>query len=48
MAEWDSRRRLVTISEFGSDFKGKHIQVQWPDTGVWYNAEMVKVNVLKQ
>ena len=42
---FDPDRRLVTIGEFGSDFKGKRIQVLWPDTGSWYNAEVRKVNV---
>ena len=42
---FDPDRRLVTIGEFNSDFKGKSIQVLWPDTGSWYNCEVRKVNV---
>ena len=42
---FDPDRRLVTIREFNSDFKGKSIQVLWPDTGSWYNCEVRKVNV---
>ena len=45
---WDPDRKLVSISEFGSEFKGARIQVLWPDTGEWYNAEVLKVNVGKR
>ena len=38
----------MSISEFGSEFKGARIQVLWPDTGEWYNAEVLKVNVGKR
>ena len=36
------------ITEFNENFKGKRIQVLWPDTGKWYNADVIKVNVKKR
>ena len=33
------------MTEFDANFKGKRIQVLWPDTDTWYNAEVLKVNV---
>jgi len=30
------------------NLKGKRIQVLWPDTGKWYNADVIKVNVKKR
>ena len=44
----ESDRDLIPITEFNEDFKGKRIQVLWPDTGKWYNADVIKVNVKKR
>ena len=41
----ESERELIAVTEFNENFKGKLIQVLWPDTGKWYNAEVIKVNV---
>jgi collagen type III alpha len=43
----ESERELIAVTEFNENpenFKGKLIQVLWPDTGKWYNAEVIKVN----
>ena len=34
------------MTEFDANFKGKRIQVLWPDTDTWYNAEVLKVKIL--
>ena len=44
----ESDRDLIPITEFNENFKGKRIQVLWPDTGKWYNADVIKVNVAKR
>ena len=44
----ESDRELISITEFNENFKGKRIQVLWPDTGKWYNADVIKVNVPKR
>ena len=44
----ESDRELISITEFNENFKGKLIQVLWPDTGKWYNADVIKVNVAKR
>ena len=38
-------RQLISVREFGPDFKGRLIQVLWPETNTWYNAKVLKVNV---
>ena len=44
-AQGREERRLIPVTEFDANFKGKRIQVLWPDTDTWYNAEVLKVNV---
>ena len=41
----ESERQLIAVTEFNENFKGKLIQVLWPDTGKWYNAQVIKVNM---
>ena len=37
-------RHLLTLSDIGPSLKGKWISVLWPDTGEWFDAEILNMN----
>ena len=39
-----SSRHLLTLSDIGPSLKGKWISVLWPDTGEWFDAEILNMN----
>ena len=39
-----SRRHLLTLGDIGPSLKGKWISVLWPDTGEWFDGEILNMN----
>ena len=39
-----NRRHLLTSGDIGPSLKGKWISVLWPDTGEWFDGEILNMN----
>jgi len=39
------KRKLLTVDDIKPSLRGKWISVMWTETGVWYDAEVLTINV---